>query len=221
MEKLATIQTQVELSDPAFRRNPNQWFQSQLATWSAEQSISYQSFKPPRWPLLERKLPVRPGAMKSINNRKLHIELYESCRSIIMKFIAEARVWYTMPFLVLYPNLIKSKTSNKNSWRCESALIPWPESIPDIIFLYAYLRLQWVNAKMTVFHYNKGMGCRYLWQIRNRYRAWCAYQRYWIGIGCQTHIRCPHERLVGMMHFSFVSLGTDRCVWNINWPSEE
>lgn len=51
--------------------------------------------------------------MKSINLRKLHTELYTSTKSVVMESIAEARRDFSIPYVALYMDLIKSKTSNE------------------------------------------------------------------------------------------------------------
>ncbi|CAK9870825.1 unnamed protein product, partial [Sphagnum jensenii] len=74
-KKLAHIKTQLNLSDPAFKRDPKGWFEVQLGAWSAEHSISYNAFTTCRWQLIGRQLPVGEGGMKSINIRKLHFNI--------------------------------------------------------------------------------------------------------------------------------------------------
>ena len=51
--------------------------------------------------------------MSSINIRKLHVELYNTCKKIIIGSIAEAREFYTIRFMSLYLDLIKRKMSNQ------------------------------------------------------------------------------------------------------------
>jgi hypothetical protein len=51
--------------------------------------------------------------MKSINIRKLHVELYTTCKKIIIMSFAEARSLFTIKYLSLYLDLIKSKMSNQ------------------------------------------------------------------------------------------------------------
>ncbi|CAK9879645.1 unnamed protein product [Sphagnum jensenii] len=70
-KKLADIKKQLDLSDPAFKKDPMRWFEVQLGAWSAEQSISYNAFTTRRWQLIGRQLPVGEGGMKSINIRVL------------------------------------------------------------------------------------------------------------------------------------------------------
>lgn len=111
--KVDKLQNQLDMSDPAFKRDPMRWFQCGFATWSAEQSIPYNAFNIARWRLLARQLPVGAGGMQSINMRKHHIELYETCKQIIVSSIKSARDTFTIPFLSLYLDLIKSKTSNQ------------------------------------------------------------------------------------------------------------
>lgn len=51
--------------------------------------------------------------MKSINIRKMHFELYESCRSTVMKSVAEARAWFPISFVLFLLGLTKLKNSNQ------------------------------------------------------------------------------------------------------------
>ncbi len=51
--------------------------------------------------------------MKSINIRKLHVELYTTCKKIIIMSLAEACSFFTIKYLSLYLDLIKSKMSNQ------------------------------------------------------------------------------------------------------------
>jgi len=51
--------------------------------------------------------------MKSINIRKLHVELYTTCKNIIIMSLAEARSFFTIKYMSLYLDLIKSKMSNQ------------------------------------------------------------------------------------------------------------
>jgi hypothetical protein len=51
--------------------------------------------------------------MKSINIRKLHVELYTTCKKIIIMSLAEARSFFTIKYLSLYLDLINSKMSNQ------------------------------------------------------------------------------------------------------------
>ncbi|CAK9223988.1 unnamed protein product [Sphagnum troendelagicum] len=112
-KKLAHIKKQLDLSDPAFKKDPKRWFEVQLGAWSAEHSISYNAFTTCRWQLISRQLPVGEGGMKSINIRKLHVELYTTCKKIIIMSLVEARSFFTIKYLSLYLDLIKSKMSNQ------------------------------------------------------------------------------------------------------------
>ncbi|KAH8962363.1 hypothetical protein BDL97_05G098300 [Sphagnum fallax] len=112
-KKLAHIKKQLDLSDPAFKRDPKRWFEVQLGAWSAEHSILYNAFTTCRWQLIGRQLPVGEGGMKSINIRKLHVELYTTCKNIIIMSLAEARSFFTIKYLSLYLDMIKSKMSNQ------------------------------------------------------------------------------------------------------------
>ncbi len=85
----------------------------QLGAWSAKQSISYNVFTTRRWQLIGRQLPVEEGGMKSINIRKLHVELYTMCKKIIIMSFAEAHSFFTIKYLSLYLDLINSKMSNQ------------------------------------------------------------------------------------------------------------
>jgi hypothetical protein len=62
--------------------------------------------------LIGRQLPVEEGGMKSINIRKLHVELYTTCKKIIIMSLAEARSFFTIKYLSLYLDLINSKMNN-------------------------------------------------------------------------------------------------------------
>jgi len=84
-----------------------------LGTWSAEQSISYNAFTTRRWQLIGRQLPIGEGGMKSINICKLHVELYTTCKKIIIMSFAEARSFFTIKYLALYLDLINNKMSNQ------------------------------------------------------------------------------------------------------------
>jgi len=66
-----------------------------------------------RWQLIGRQLPVGEGGMKSINIRKLHVELYTTCKKIIIMSLVEACSFFTIKYLSLYLDLIKSKMSNQ------------------------------------------------------------------------------------------------------------
>jgi hypothetical protein len=112
-KKLAHIKKQFDLSDPTFKKNPKRWFEVQLGAWSVEHSISYNTFTTCRWQLIGRQLPVGEGGMKSINIRKLHVELYTTCKKIIIMSLAKARSFFTIKYLSLYLDLIKSKMSNQ------------------------------------------------------------------------------------------------------------
>jgi hypothetical protein len=112
-KKLADIKKQLDLSDPAFKKDPKHWFEVQLGAWSAEQSISYNVFTTRRWQLIDRQLPVGEGGMKLINIRKLHVELYTMCKKIIIMSLAEARSFFTIKYLSLYLDLINSKMTNQ------------------------------------------------------------------------------------------------------------
>ncbi|CAN5976136.1 unnamed protein product [Sphagnum jensenii] len=103
----------LDLSDPAFKRDPKRWFEVQLGAWSAEHSISYNAFTTCRWQLIGRQLPIGEGGMKSINIRKLHVELYTMCKKIIIMSLAKARSFFMIKYLSLYLDLIKSKMSNQ------------------------------------------------------------------------------------------------------------
>jgi hypothetical protein len=111
--KVDKLQNQLNLSDPTFKRDPMRWFQCGFATCSVEQSISYNAFNTTRWLFLARQLPVGAGGMQSINMRKHHIELYETYKRTIVSSIKSARDTFTILFLSLYLDLIKSKTSNQ------------------------------------------------------------------------------------------------------------
>jgi len=112
-KKLAHIKKQLDLSDPAFKKDPKRWFEVQLGAWSVEHSISYNAFTTCRWQLIGRQLPVGEGGMKSINIRKLHVELYTTCKKIIIMSLVEARSFFTIKYLSLYMDLIKNKMSNQ------------------------------------------------------------------------------------------------------------
>jgi len=112
-KKLAHIKKQFDLSNPAFKKDPKRWFEVQLGAWSAEHLISYNAFTTYRWQLIGRQLPVGEGGMKSINIRKLHVELYTTCKKIIIMSLAEAHSFFTIKYLSLYLDLIKSKMSNQ------------------------------------------------------------------------------------------------------------
>ncbi len=112
-KKLAHIKKQLDLFDLVFKKNPKRWFEVQLGAWSAEHSISYNTFTTCRWQLIGRQLPVEEGGMKSINIRKLHIELYTMCKKIVIMSLAEAHSFFTIKYLSLYLDLIKSKMSNQ------------------------------------------------------------------------------------------------------------
>lgn len=111
--RLASIASQLDLSLPSFKNDPERWFHINLAAWSASQSISYNAFESDRWRLIARQLPVGAEGMKHINLRKLHIELYVSGRQFIIDKLKHARAMYQMPFLSINLDLIKSKTSNE------------------------------------------------------------------------------------------------------------
>ncbi len=51
--------------------------------------------------------------MKSINNRKVHVELYTTCKKIIIMSLAKACSFFMIKYLSLYLDLIKSKMSNQ------------------------------------------------------------------------------------------------------------
>jgi len=51
--------------------------------------------------------------MKSINIRKLHVELYTTCKKIIIMSLVEVRSFFTIKYLSLYLDLINSKMSNQ------------------------------------------------------------------------------------------------------------
>ncbi len=51
--------------------------------------------------------------MKSINICKLHVELYTTCKKIIIMSFAEARSFFTIKYLALYLDLINNKMSNQ------------------------------------------------------------------------------------------------------------
>jgi len=51
--------------------------------------------------------------MKSINIRKLHVELYTTCKKIIIMSLAKVRSFFTIKYMSLYMDLIKSKMSNQ------------------------------------------------------------------------------------------------------------
>ncbi len=51
--------------------------------------------------------------MKSINIRKLHIELYTTCKKIIIMSLVEACSFFTIKYLSLYLDLIKNKMNNQ------------------------------------------------------------------------------------------------------------
>jgi len=112
-KKLAHIKKQLDLSDPAFKKDLKRWFEVQLGAWSTEHSISYNAFTTCRWQLIGRQLLVGEGGMKSINIRKLHVELYTMCKKIIIMSLAKARSFFTIKYLSLYLDLIKSKMSNQ------------------------------------------------------------------------------------------------------------
>jgi hypothetical protein len=112
-KKLAHIKKQLDLSDPAFKKDPKRWFEVQLEAWSAEHLISYNAFTTCRWQLIGHQLPVEEGGMKSINIRKLHVELYTARKKIIIMSLAEARSFFTIKYLSLYLDLIKIKMSNQ------------------------------------------------------------------------------------------------------------
>ena len=111
--KVDKLQNQLDMFDQAFKRDPMRWFQCGFATWSAEQSIPYNAFNTTHWRLLACQLPVGAGGMQFINMRKHHIELYETCKRTIVSSIKSARDTFTIPFLSLYLDLIKSKASNQ------------------------------------------------------------------------------------------------------------
>jgi len=112
-KKLAEINKQLDLSEPAFKKDPKSWFEVQLGAWSVEQSISYIAFTTRRWQLIGRQLPVGEGGMKSINIRKLHVELYTTCKKIIIMSLAEVHSFFTIKYLSLNLDLINSKMSNQ------------------------------------------------------------------------------------------------------------
>ncbi len=66
-----------------------------------------------RWQLIGRQLPVEEGGMKSINIRKLHVELYTTYKKIIIMSLTEAHSFFTIKYLSLYLDLINSKMSNQ------------------------------------------------------------------------------------------------------------
>lgn len=51
--------------------------------------------------------------MSSINLCKVHVEMYSTCKKIIIASIAEAREFFEIHFMSLYLDLIKSKMSNQ------------------------------------------------------------------------------------------------------------
>ncbi|KAH8933905.1 hypothetical protein BDL97_18G055500 [Sphagnum fallax] len=86
-KKLADIKKQLDLSDPAFKKDPKRWFEVQLGAWSAKQSISYNVFTTRRWQLISRQLPIREGGMKSINiSEQLSTILHEWSLGILEEF---------------------------------------------------------------------------------------------------------------------------------------
>ncbi|PTQ29026.1 hypothetical protein MARPO_0149s0019 [Marchantia polymorpha] len=93
--QVAALAEQMDLSSDAFLQDPRRWFQTD------------------RWRLLAKQLPVGPGGLKSINMQKHHVEMYKTVRRTIVSEIAEARRYYTIPFMSLNLDLIKSKTSNE------------------------------------------------------------------------------------------------------------
>jgi len=112
-KKQAHIKKQLNLFDPAFKKNPKRWFEVQFGAWSAKHSIPYNAFTTCRWQLIGHQLPVGEGGMKSINIHKLHVELYTTCKKIIIMSLAEARSFFTIKYLSLYLDLIKNKMSNQ------------------------------------------------------------------------------------------------------------
>ncbi|BBN06969.1 hypothetical protein MPTK1_3g25400 [Marchantia polymorpha subsp. ruderalis] len=111
--KVTLLQKQLSMSDPAFKRDPTRWFHVQLDAWSAEQLLSYNTFDNQRWRLIACQLPVGPGSLKSVNIRKSHVEHYVTCKNIIVKSIAEACKSFSIPFMAIFLDIIKSKTSNQ------------------------------------------------------------------------------------------------------------
>jgi hypothetical protein len=112
-KNLADIKKQFDLSDPAFKKNPKRWFEVQFGAWSAKQLISYNTFTTRKWQLIDHQLPIGEGGMKLINIRKLHVELYTTCKKIIIMSLVEARSFFTIKYLSLYLGLIKSKMNNQ------------------------------------------------------------------------------------------------------------
>jgi hypothetical protein len=138
-KKLAHIKKQLDLSDPAFKKDPKRWFEVQLGAWSVEHSISYNAFTTCRCQLIGHQLPVEEGGMKSIKIRKLHVDLYTTCKKIIIMSFAEARSFFTIKYLSLYLDLIKSKRATRSTWHCECASICRPGSILATISMSADL----------------------------------------------------------------------------------
>ncbi|KAH9538628.1 hypothetical protein CY35_15G016800, partial [Sphagnum magellanicum] len=102
-KKLADIKKQLNLSDVTFKKDPKRWFES----------ILYNAFTTRRWQLIGRQLPVGEGGMKLINIRKFHVELYTTCKKIIIMSLVETRSFFTIKYLSLYLDLIKNKMSNQ------------------------------------------------------------------------------------------------------------
>jgi hypothetical protein len=63
--------------------------------------------------MISRQLPIGEGGMKSINMRKLHVELYTTCKKIIIMSLVESRSFFTIKYLSLYLDLINSKMINQ------------------------------------------------------------------------------------------------------------
>ncbi|CAK9224110.1 unnamed protein product [Sphagnum troendelagicum] len=131
-KKLAHIKKQLDLSDPAFKRDPKRWFEVQLGAWSAEHSISYNAFTTCRWQLIGRQLPVGEGGMKSINIRKLHVELYTTCKKIIIMSLAEAHSFFTIKFNIGYNLAVRRfapTTDERQAEQLSTILHEWSSGV--------------------------------------------------------------------------------------------
>jgi hypothetical protein len=106
------LSKQIDLSTQSFKDDPMRWFQIQISSWAAEQSLSYQLFETSRWHVIPSQLPVGVNGLTSFNPRKHNVELYVTIRQMMKGKIAKAASEFYIPFMILNLDLYKNMYNN-------------------------------------------------------------------------------------------------------------